>query len=433
MNAVCFVFDRLHAGYVGAYGNSWINTPALDRLAGRSFLFDQAVIDTPDLDRLYRSYWQGRHAMCAAATHEASVKRDSPIFAETKIGTVPDSQPALAALLRHASVKTALFTDDPKISRNPLAGDFDERIELEPPGRPQTASAMEQTHFARCFMRIIDWLDTAREPFLLWCHLGGLGTTWDAPLDFRRAYVEEGDPPPPESADVPNRVLPPDYDPDELLGITQAYAGQIALLDTCFDAFLDFFDASPFSRNTLLTLTSSRGFPLGEHGRVGSCGELLFGEMVQVPWMLQLPDGVGAAARSQALVEPSDLWATLLDAWRIADAPRSPTGRSVLPLIRQEADALRDRVCVADAAGRRAVRTAAWYLRSNNNDDGNGGEEPELYTKPDDRWEVNNVVSRCREIAENLQNVLTDYEQAILSGRVSDLTPLDETLRSGLK
>ena len=66
MNAICLVFDRLHVGYLGPYGNSWIETPAWNRLASQSMVFDQALIDSPDLQRLYRSYWQGWHAMCPA-------------------------------------------------------------------------------------------------------------------------------------------------------------------------------------------------------------------------------------------------------------------------------------------------------------------------------------------------------------------------------
>ena len=63
MNGLCLILDRLHAGYVGAYGNSWIETPELDGLAARSFLFDQCLVDSPRLETLYRSYWQGWHAL----------------------------------------------------------------------------------------------------------------------------------------------------------------------------------------------------------------------------------------------------------------------------------------------------------------------------------------------------------------------------------
>jgi arylsulfatase A-like enzyme len=402
MNAICLVLDRLHAGYVGAYGNSWMETPALDRLASRALVFDRALVDSPQLERLYRSYWQGRHALCPA---------------------VEEARPSLAALLREAGVSTALMTDEPQVARHPLAVDFDELVEIDPPWQPQNAGEIEQTHFARCFVQTIEWLEAAREPFLLWCHFGGLGTTWDAPLRFRQSYWEEGDPPPPSSADVPERMLPPDHDPDERLGIAQSYAGQVTLLDTCLGAMLEFFDGQPASRETLLSLISARGFPLGEHRRVGACDDALYGELVAVPWMLRFPDAAGAALRSQALVEPSDLWATLLAWWRKSDVPASPTARSLMPLARQDADALRDRVCLGGGGGR-AICTPAWYLRA--------GDEPELFAKPDDRWEVNNVVSRCREVVEGLQEALRQYEQALSTGAVSALPPLGEMLLSGL-
>ena len=402
MNAICLVFDRLHAGYLGAYGNTWIETPAMDRLASRSISFDRMLIDSPQLERLYRSYWQGRHALCPE---------------------VPESRSSLAALLRQSGVATALLTDEPEIARHPLAEDFDELIEIDPSWQPRTAGEVDQTHFARCFVEMIRWIEAARGPFLLWCHLGGLGTTWDAPMRFREAYWDEGDPPVPTGADVPDRMLSADYDPDELLGIRQSYAGQVAMLDTCLGAMLEFFDSLSTAQESLLTLTSARGFPLGEHLRVGPCDEALFGELVHTPWMIRLPEDATAAVRSQALVEPADLWATLLGWWGVG-APHSPTAGSVIPLMRGGPDVLHDRLCIAGSNGQRAMRTPAWYLRA--------GLDPELFAKPDDRWEVNDVASRCREVVECLQDARVQYELTLPEGRVFDLPPLSEVLVDGL-
>jgi hypothetical protein len=174
MNAICLVVDRLHAGCIGAYGNAWIETPSIDRLASRSLVFDQALVDSPCLEQLYRSYWQGWHSLCPEPSQ---------------------SRPTLAAMLRDIGVNTVLMTDEQRIARHPLAVDFDELIDIDPPWQPQTAGKIENTHFARCFARMIAWLEAAQEanslqvsggsPFMLWCHLGGLGTTWDAPLRFR--------------------------------------------------------------------------------------------------------------------------------------------------------------------------------------------------------------------------------------------------------
>ena len=41
MNAIIVAIDRLHAGYLGCYGNAWILTPAFNRLAAEGFVFDQ--------------------------------------------------------------------------------------------------------------------------------------------------------------------------------------------------------------------------------------------------------------------------------------------------------------------------------------------------------------------------------------------------------
>ena len=223
---------------------------------------------------------------------------------------------------------------------------------------------------------------------------GRAGRTWDAPLRFRRAYHEQGDPPPPDGADVPDRMLPANFDPDELLGYTQSYAGQVTMLDTCLGAMFEFLDGLPAAEETLLTLISARGFPLGEHRRVGPCDDALFGELVHVPWMVRLPgtrslpDGSGhhetpphcnggalgiaknlseltpAATRSPALVEPADLWATLLDWWGVDPMPHSPTAASVMPILRGQSAALHDRLCIVGNGPDRALRTPAWYLRA---------------------------------------------------------------------
>ena len=124
----------------------------------------------------------------------------------------------LPALLSEAGVTTTLMTDEWTVAEHPLAYQFDATVELDPPEDGQVAEEIAQTHLARCFAQAIDWLDSARGPFLLWCHLGGMGRLWDAPLEFRRRYCEQDDPEPPESEEVPCRMLEEDYDPDLLLG-----------------------------------------------------------------------------------------------------------------------------------------------------------------------------------------------------------------------
>jgi arylsulfatase A-like enzyme len=420
VNAICLAIDRLHSGFLGCYGNTWIETPAFDRLATESFVFDQMLVDSPRLEPLYRSFWQGWHALAPAADH----------------GYMVPDRPALPALLREAGVHCTLLSDERAVIEHPLAIEFDDCLQIDPPWQTQMVAegAYEETHLARCFLQIVDWVQTAKRPFFLWCHLGSLGTTWDAPPECRERYWDESDPPLLATADVPDRMLQAGFDPDELLVYTQAYAGQIALLDTCLGGFLEVLEDHPAAHKTLLALTSARGFPMGEHLRLGPCDEALHGELVHVPLFLRFPNGsaagrLGATARSQALVEPADLWATLLDRWRIA-APPSPTGVSLMPLVREEPGhpvlrvAARDRLVVAGPGAERAIRTPAWYLRK--------AEQPELYAKPDDLWEVNNVAVRCQEVVDCLLDAADRYEQALYSGNLADLPPLGDVLVEGL-
>ncbi len=404
MNAICLVIDRLHTGFLGAYGNSWISTPIFDRLACESFLFDQALIDSPDVDCLYRSYWQGRHAM---GPSEAG-----------------GQCPSLGMVLDDAGVNTALLTDDRRVAAHAAAVDFDELIEIDPPWEAQPADDLESTHLARCFAEAVSWLGRAESPFVLWCHFASLGTTWDAPAEFRSRYREEGDPEPPEGAEVPDRLLDEDYDPDELLAAVQAYAGQVTLFDACLGALDEQLAESELGQQTLLAVTSSRGFPLGEHRRLGPADGALYGELVHVPLLLRVPGGVGAAARTQSLVEPADLWATLLDASGIVDRPPSPTAQTLLPLLEERSILARDRLCLVGEGEQRAIRTPAWYLRA--------GAKPELFAKPDDRWEANDVAARCPEVVECLEDAVEQYRQALESGSTADLPPLDAVLREGL-
>lgn len=404
MNAICLIVDRLHAGYLGAYGNSWIETPSLDRLASQSFLLDQMLIDSPELQRLYRSYWLGWHAMCPSPN---------------------EPRPSLPALLRERGVTTALMTDEPLIGQHPLAVEFDELIEIDPAWQPRPAEEVEQTHFGRCFVQMIEWLEQARGPYFLWCHLAGLGTTWDAPWQFRETYWDEGDPPPPSSAEVPDYRLAQNFDPDEVLGVTQAYCGQVSLFDTCFGAFADFLDSLPDSNDSVLALASPRGFPLGEHGGIGATDSPLFSELVHVPCMLRLPARFDRGVRMSALAEPADLWATLLDLYGVAQTPRSPTAGSLIPIFQQETVAIRDRLAILGLDGQRAIRTPAWYLRS--------AEQPELFAKPDDRWEANNVACRCGDVVEQLQDTLIRYEQSLPASHIPSEPPLGEVLLHGLE
>ncbi len=381
-NAIVVVIDRLGAGYLGPYGNTWLETPAMNRLASQSFVFDNMIAGAPDLSRACYAYWQGQNAVNAGDTLTADLPR----------------------LLVGAGVDATLLTDDDDIAAHPLTDGFTELHNVALPFfQQQAADEVEQTHMANLFTSGIDWLSRATSPFLLWIHARGMAGPWDAPPEFRNALADEEDPEPPTFVEPPSLTLGEDPDPDELLGYTHAYAGQVSLLDTCMDALAAAMEEMPVEGETMFVFTSPRGYPLGEHGAVGDCETALYNELLHCPFMVRMPGNTGGSCRSSQLVQPADLHATLCDWFEVSGAPSSTSGVSVLPTICQGEPVKREFVC-STAGEEVAIRTPAWHLRRS-------GEQFNLFAKPDDRWEVNDVADRCPQEVEELAQVIEKVQQ----------------------
>ena len=62
-NVVVVTIDRLGAGYLGPYGNTWIETPSFNRLASRSLLLETTIAASPELASTFHSYWSGTHPL----------------------------------------------------------------------------------------------------------------------------------------------------------------------------------------------------------------------------------------------------------------------------------------------------------------------------------------------------------------------------------
>lgn len=398
--AVVVVIDRLGAGFLGPYGNTWLDTPHFNRLASQSLVCETVLADSPELPLAYRAWWTGRHAL------------------EPASGT----RPALPMEAGAAGRRSVLIADEPLVAELPDASGFDERILV--PQEPATAAAeeLEQTGMGRLFLTAIDRLSTASEPALVWIHSRGMAGPWDAPYSLRQRLADEDDPPPPDFVDPPQRHLPPGSDPDELLGLAQAYGAQVALADACLGMFVEALDQSPAGRS-LLAVASPRGYPLGEHQSVGGI-QGLYSEQLQVPLLVRPPAGHGSPLRLVHLVQPPDLFATLAAWLGLPGVAQGSFAQNLLPALAGQALAPRELAYACGCSGW-ALRTPAWLLLSAVVDD---EVYRKLFAKPDDRWEANEVASRCGQVVEQLAAAGERFGQAAAAGRAAELPPLDAEL-----
>ncbi len=316
-----------------------------------------------------------------------------------------------------------LATDEPAVAALPGAEGFDERISLPRPANLESAQSADATLLGRAFAQIIQEIESAKHPFFLWCHLSSLGLAWDAPWEMRSQYAEAEDPDPPTEVEVPCRWMEEGEDPDLLLGIAQAYAGQISLLDLCIGALADALADARLDQETAIALVGLRGLAFGEHHYIGPTDDRLDGELVHVPLLIRLPDSTKTAGRSQELIQPPDLYPTWLNLLtQNSDLPQV-SAADLTPLIFADTPLGRDRIGLKGRNGRRGLRTPAWFLTI--------GPKLELFGKPDDRWEVNDVAVRHSDVAEQLAMVLGEYEMGVSTDPLGGLSPLSDALRYG--
>jgi hypothetical protein len=406
-SAIVLVIDRLGSAYLGPYGNTWIETPAINRWASQSRLWENALSDSPSLPALYRSYWQGLPAICSDLPNDV---------------TAPVLKVSLPGQLADAGIESTLITDCPWLYHHLQSDGFDLKTDLSREAPETMASNVGQTQFGQMIAGAIQWVTELEGPSLLWMHAQACDGFWDAPYVLRNHFTEEGDPPPSDCVDPPNLVLEKNADPDQQLAVLHAYAGQVMTIDTCLAALQRTLEDVPAGEEPLLIVTSPRGFPLGEHGRIGPRGDDLFAEVLQVPLLVRDPRQELAGQRVMELVQPVDIHSTLREFFELPSPPRQHRwGKSLLAPVEDLYLEFRQFVSSVHENDW-SIRTPIWFLRDSTN--------AELFAKPDDRWEVNEVASRCGEVVDGLRDAIHKVRLAGGHGDSAELPVLADELVS---
>lgn len=389
--ALVLVIDGWGAGFLGCYGNSWLDTPALDQWACQSVLFEQCVSECLDPRLLYPHLLEGSHPLGKANPN------------------------GLITALADADIPIHLLSDDPRLSELRDSTRLTS-VETFPEVADAAAESAEQTTLARFGSVLLDWLEEPAREEVIWAHAQGMLGPWDAPYRFRQDLADEEDPDPPKLVHPPFERENRQFDSDHVLGITQAYAGQVTVLDMLLGEILATIEELPIDQQPLVVLTSTGGYPLGLHGQIGRTDDSpvrLYSDSLNVPLMIRQPGGKEGLTRCQGLARLGDILPTIVNWFGLNAA--SEEGLDLLEVRLSES---RDFV-LSGLGEQRCLRTPAWSLRYHLPDEQTPLEEidphqiiTELFVKPDDRWEVNNVADRCKNIAElGLQTALA-IEQA---------------------
>jgi len=384
-NVLVIVVDGLRASPLGAYGNTSFPTPTLDRLAAESLLVEWCYSPSAGLPDVYRALWN------SCSTCEDSGTSSLPL------------------LLSRAGYATTLLTDDASLNSLTSASDFNEIIDTSRDWHQVRRRAdIAETEMARALAAATDQIADAANPRLLWVHTRGMYGMWDAPSTLQQMLLDDDDVAPIDSVNPPDIIINDNDDPDLVFRYGCAYAAQVIALDECLSDCLEMLDTS--AGDWIVTLIGARGFPLGEHRKIGGTDRRMYAEQLHVPWLIRFPDRRSLLTRVSALASHCDLPPTLAD---VVDADhklgQQPfMGASVTSLATGRRVSLRDAAISATACAR-SIRTAAWCLREDIAEAGSVGAPNEsaatyeLYVRPDDRWEANDVAKLCPDVVEELR------------------------------
>jgi arylsulfatase A-like enzyme len=406
MKAIVLIVRGLQAGALGSYGNSWIFTQALDTLAAEGIAFDQHFADNADPMGVRCAWRSGRYHFPSDAVTADSGQR-----------------PDLLALLKQQKIHTCLIIDDSRTSPSEFAHGWDV---------VQRVSAAEEEMPLDAVLEVVgatlERLER-QDNWLLWIELGSLLPPWKVPAEIQEAYfgdethedaeedeiadedeeMEEDEPLAPLT-EIPDG--PVDGADDHLyLSLQTSYAAAVSYVDTGIGQLLQALDGLEGGDDILRIVTTDLGQNLGEHGVIGNCRPWLHDELIHLPLLLRLPGATEAGRRVSALTQAVDLAPTLADWFRISMA--DVHGRSLLPLARGEVESIRPYAYSALKVGdaiEYALRTPEWaFLLPIKSGAEDAERAPQLYVKPDDRWEVNNVLQHHLELAEQLEKTLRDF------------------------
>jgi arylsulfatase A-like enzyme len=404
-NVFVVAVDGLRASALGAYGNTIFETPHSDQLASQSLIAEWCFGNSTRLASVYGALWFSAHPA-------------NPPSASSE---------SLGSYFTNHGYSTCLLTDSAEIVDLPGMDGFRECVQLSE-SIAQSAENSTDTGIARLFAEALERIMSLDPPYFVWLHARGMYGPWDAPLDMRRSFADEEDPEPYHGIEPP-AVVPStegDYDADRRFQFACAYNAHMQVLDGCLGGLVEGLTGNP-RRDALVVLLGVRGFPLGEHGRIGGIDDRLPAEQLHVPLLVRRPDDESTAVRTQMLVEHSDVGPTIV-AWALPNAIWRGAG-SGRDLWRCQDRIDHGRVCsvALSESGWQTIRTPAWCLRRLVPIDPTGSapgatSQPTtaMFVRPDDRWELNDVAELCAAERADLEAMLDEFT---LHGKEADIAP----------
>lgn len=431
-NILLLVVDDLNTD-LGAYGHDLVRTPNLDRLAGRGVTFTHAYAQYPQCNQSRASFLTSQYP--------------DQLQVLTLKEHVRDNQPEVVTLPQHFR-NNGYFTArvgkifhqgvPPEIGQDGLDDEASWDLAINPAGvdirvDEWIVSIVPPEHDRRKFGGTLSWLrldgdeshtdeigaseairllnefhpEKTRQPLFLALGFYRPHTPYVAPGRYFDLYppsaielpaVPPGDREGKPVAALADRPFQAEMTEQQKRLATQAYYASISFMDEQVGKVLDALGDSGLADDTVVLLVSDHGYQLGSHGLWQK--KDLFENSLRSPLILAAPGRIPAGSRSDALVELTDIYPTLV-ALAGLEAPNSPMeGMNLLPVLEergpQRAEAFSQSWSAAHLVRpeRRDMQVMGYTIRTERyryTEWSRGAEGVELYDYRDDPLELRNL------------------------------------------
>lgn len=346
MNIIFICSDTLRRDYLGCYGNDWIHTPYLDRLAAESLVFDYHYAASFPTMPTRADYFTGRWTFTYMGWNPLGAK-----------------EVLLAELLQKAGYTTLAVVDTPYFDRRGYNYDrgFYEFVRVPGQGLEERGRRAELRRYEEDCCACATMIEAARileyyrkERFFLYVDMWDPHEPWNPPAWYVERYLPDYD----------GRLVIPCYARYHEHGFTAedmrvaraTYAGEISMVDSWLGYLLTKIESMNLADSTAIIFTTDHGFYFGEHGGIfgkmigtgGTYGAVkktkevtqrwfrspLYEEICHIPLLMRVP-GV-KPGRSPALTSAIDLMPSVLELAGVR-IPEGVQGMSILPIARDRA------------------------------------------------------------------------------------------------
>ena len=459
-NVLLILVDDLKPSF-GAYGEAWVHSPNLDRLANRGMRFDAAycnqAVCAPSRNNLligsrststgvYSLGFHFRKAIPNAVTlpehfknhgyHAAGIGKVFHIghgnINDKRSWSVPFQPDKVIDYVLKESTDGQLTREEAYFSNQQLGqikslprGAAWERSDVDDNAYADGRIATEGVHRLQAYKKSGKPFFLAlgfTKPHLPFCAPAKYWDLYDADKLPTAAYTQ-----PPSGAPKYagktlgelNQYKPIPQDPplsDEITRkLIHGYYASMSYMDAQVGRVLDELDRLQLDDNTIIVLWGDHGYHLGDHGSWTK--HTNYEQANRIPIVIVAPRKTSPQSSSQALVETVDIYPTLceLAGLPIPVGPQPIDGDSLVPILDGSEKAVSDHAyhCFPkNGKLGRAIRTQRYRLVEWKPQRGNGPLEYELYDYQQDPLERANLAARQPEVVTRLKKILATHPPA---------------------